>query len=276
MTVSRSFVAAAALIAAIATSITGATAALATPATAGSFELTLDYQILWWEGASTGTFAAGAPFCDSGTSVGPTARVDAAGEEHRLTCDDGSGSLVVSFTSDPSLDSSWQGSWVTWRILEGTGSYEGLRGKGSVRNEILGEDDCVPSDVVGDESCEGPFMWRSTLEGIAAEDAVAPTIGFSSVEVTKLRRPGGAYSLELAIALRDDVEGRPVSYTLLATPASSARELASSLGTTQAGSVSVTMRTPRVYGLRSILLRLTASDEVGNESSVSQVVKLTR
>ena len=92
----------------------------------------------------------------------------------------------------------------------------------------------------------------------------------------ELRRPAGAYSLKLAIALRDELEGNPVSYTLRVTPATSARELASSVGTTQAGVVSVTMRTSQVFGLRSMLVRLTASDEVGNESSVSQVVKLPR
>jgi hypothetical protein len=76
---------------------------------------------------------------------------------------------------------------------------------------------------------------RSTLEGIAAEDAIAPAIGFSSVEVTRLPRPAGAYSLALAIALRDEVEGNPVSYKLRVTPTTSARELASDVGTSKPG-----------------------------------------
>ncbi|MGH3077809.1 MAG: hypothetical protein ACRDPZ_06440 [Gaiellaceae bacterium] len=271
----RSLVAAVALTAAIAMSAIGATA-LAAPTGASPFELTLEYQ--WTEGpSSTGTFAARAPFCDSGTSV---LGFNDAWEEHRLTCDDGSGSLVVSFEWVPSPDSScWeQGPGTTnWRILEGTGSYVSLRGKGSAcsetRSEIL-DPDCVE---VFAEWCPRLMTSRSTLQGIAGEDAIAPAIGFSSVDVTRLPRPAGAYSLALAIALRDEVEGNPVSYALRVTPTTSARVLASDAGTTQAGTVSMTMPVryyrPRV---RAVLLRLTASDEVGNESSANQVVKLPR
>jgi hypothetical protein len=268
MTVKKSLVAAVALIAAIAMSAIGATA-LAAPTEASPFELTIESRQgdLWWlepGSLQEGTFAARAPFCRSGTVVAlPT---DVA-FMYRFTCHDGSGSVVVSSADGlfPWFDPFWLAPWTTtWRIVEGTGRYVDLRGKGSLRSEILVADP------------DGRFTLRSTLQGIAAEDAVAPTIGFSSLEVTKLRRPGGAYSLKLEIALRDNLEGNPVSYTLRVTPATSARELASSFGTTQAGAVSVTMRTPRVYGLRAMLLRLTASDEVGNESSVSQVVKLSR
>jgi hypothetical protein len=270
MTVKKSLVAAVALIAAIAMSAIGATA-LAAPTEASPFELTIEYggEDPWWEFPSPqheGTFAARAPFCRSGTVV-ELGTLDPWGVKYRFTCHDGSGSVVVSSADVlfPWLDPLWLEPWTTtWRIVEGTGRYVDLRGKGSLRSEILVADP------------DGRFTLRSTLQGIAAEDAVAPTIGFSSVEVTKLRRPGGAYSLKLEIALRDNLEGNPVSYTLRVTPATSARELASSFGTTQAGAVSVTMRTPRVYGLRAMLLRLTASDEVGNESSVSQVVKLSR
>ena len=247
MTVNRSFVAAVALTAAIAISAIGANAAPATR-TASAFELTLERKWTGWAGwgpawdlssSQQATFAAGAPFCRSGTFVELETSVGATGPKYRLTCDDGSGSLLVSASAglhDPLGPALAVGSW---RILEGTGSYVGLRGKGSLRSEILNENldpDCVASDIVEDPLCPSIVTWRSTLQGIAGEDAVAPTIGFSSVEVTKLRRPAGAYSLKLAIALRDELEGNPVSYTLRVTPATSARELASSVGTTQAGS----------------------------------------
>ena len=60
----------------------------------------------------------------------------------------------------------------------------GFRGKGSSHNEILDDPD-------------GTVTWWNTLEGVAGEDAIAPTISFSSMDVTKLRRPAGAYSLKL-------------------------------------------------------------------------------
>jgi hypothetical protein len=142
--------------------------------------------------------------------------------------------------------------------------YVGLRGKGSLHSEIT----WLPDDPI--------VTTRSTLQGVAAEDAIAPAIGFSSVDVTKLPRPAGAYTLALAIALRDDVEVTP-SYTFRVTPTTSPRVLASDAGTTQAGTASMTLPVryyrPRV---RAVVLWLTASDEVGNENSVSQVVKLPR
>ena len=57
----------------------------------------------------------------------------------------------------------------------------------------------------------------------------------------------------------------------------SGRELARSFGTTRDGAAAMTMRF-RYYKppKRAIVLRLGASDEVGNESSASQVVKLPR
>jgi hypothetical protein len=76
MTANGSFVAALALTAAIAMSAIGDTA-LGAPTKASPFELTLEGQlddaVVEWHG----TFAAQAPFCNSGTSVGLTAHIDA-------------------------------------------------------------------------------------------------------------------------------------------------------------------------------------------------------
>ena len=285
MTVNRSLVAVVALIAAIATSAVGASA-LAAPTEASPFELTLEYQVPWegpWDpGSVKGTFAAGAPFCSSGTFVTLAARVGASDPKYRFTCEDGSGSLVASASVGP-FDHEFlvpvlEGSF---KVLDGTGSYAGLRGRGSQRSQIVNEridPECVPfePDVFGDESCQIP-IWRSALRGVVGEDAVAPTVGFSSVKVKKLSRPAGAYSLDVGIALRDDLEANPLSYLLRVTPTTSARELARSFGTTRDGAASMTLRF-RYYKppKRAVLLRLSASDEVGNESSASQVLKLPR
>jgi hypothetical protein len=89
----------------------------------------------------------------------------------------------------------------TWQILDGSGEYADLRGRGWVRAEPLEIRDSV-------------VTFRSTLGGVADRDAIAPTIGISSARATKLRRPARAYSIRVALALRDDVEGNSVSYTL--------------------------------------------------------------
>ena len=75
-----------------------AATALAARSAASPFELTLEYQHMSWEvpiAPLTGTFTARAPFCGSGTFV-ELQRAGAADAKYRLTCDDGSGSLVVS------------------------------------------------------------------------------------------------------------------------------------------------------------------------------------
>ena len=210
MTVNRSFVAAVALIAAIAMSAVGANAAPAAR-TANAFELTLEETLSPSTWTFEGTFAAGAPFCRSGTSV----QLPSAWEEskHRLTCDDGSGSLLVAASFGLSDDPYRLTPVVSnsWRILEGAGSYLGLRGKGSAAHRGS-EGESRPRLRTWRRFttwCPWIETWRSTLEGVVAEDAIAPTIGFSSVEVTKHPRPAGAYSLALAIALRDEVEGAP-------------------------------------------------------------------
>jgi hypothetical protein len=282
MNTNRSFVVVVALTAAIAMSAIGATA-LGAPTQTSPFELTLEYRFTGWEEAGTwgeGTFAALAPFCRSGSFVELRDRGIGASSTYRFTCNDGSGSLVISTSISPADHYPGQPPVVlgSWKVLEGTGGYAGLRGTGSQRSVIQGEKldpDCVPPDGL-DEWCLIP-VWRSTLEGVAAEDAVAPSVDFSSVRVTKLARPAGAYSLDVGIALRDDVEGNPLSYLLRVTPTTSARELARSFGTTRDGTASMTMRV-RYYKppKRAVLLRLSASDEVGNESSVNRVLRLPR
>lgn len=285
MNVNRAFVAVVALIAAIATSALGAHA-LAAPTATSPFELTLEYRFPAWEAPffePEGAFEAHAPFCGSGTFNSLPWRLEAPEAKYRFTCADGSGSLVVATSVSPSDHYPGQPPVVqgSFKILEGTGGYAGLRGTGSQFSEILSErvdPDCVPfePEVFGDESCLIP-IWRSTLQGVAREDAVAPTVALSSVKATKLPRPAGAYSLDLTIALGDNIEGSPVSYLLRVTPTTSARELARSFGTTRDGVAAMTMRF-RYYKppKRAVLLRLDASDEVGNASSVARVLKLPR
>jgi hypothetical protein len=237
----------------------GAATVLATPAAseaASSFELTLDVRNTWKDYApvsSQGTFTSRAPFCATGTFVNVRANV--------FTCDDGTGSLTVLWRD------------TTFQILDGSGSYAGLRGRGSVRTEFLGGE--------GDES-SGYSRYRATFEGMVDRDAVAPSIDISKVTVTKLRRPAGAYSIKVALALHDNVEGNPVSYMLRVTATGASRlrggtELARTFGIAETGAVSHVLRVlPLSTKAKSIRLVLTASDPVGNESSLKRIVRLPR
>jgi hypothetical protein len=129
-----------------------------------------------------------------------------------------------------------------------------------------------------------PFPFRATLEGFTDVDAVAPTLAFTSASATKLRRSGTpAYTIRVAFSLRDDVEGNTVTYTLRVKEGKEHSrdrqlwEIDYSDGSTAAGSASMKLRVyPSSKRVRSVELRLTGSDTVGNEVSITRWVKLQR
>ena len=242
---------------------------------ATAFELTFEAELEPPEFVITkgGTFTSGAPFCASGRIV--EVDNDYVTATWRFTCDDGSGSLTVLLAA-------------TWRIIDGSGSYAGLQGSGSQRAEML----CKP--WLG-ENCDlgKPILWRGTLVGVVdwgAEpdqpededtvaptnaDTVAPTIAIASARAVKLRRPAGAYSIKVALALRDDIEGNPVSYSLRVATARGV-ELAWRFGTATTGTVSIKLRIRPPVGARTVQLQLTGEDPVWNMVSVTRALSLPR
>jgi hypothetical protein len=262
----------AALVGIVLAGLVAVTAATALDARSASsaFELTVEGRDTWEMDGDVllgvdlqWTFRSRAPFCTTGTFVefgGP------GGTTWRFTCDDGTGGLTVSiaraWNHNPQA-SVWS---TTWRVLDGSGSYAGLRGQGSMRIEVLSSENSDRRSVM---------TWRSTLQGVIDEDAVAPTIAISSASPTKLRRPPGAYLIRVALSLRDDVEGNPVTYELKATERRT--ELAAKEGTTASGSVVTTLRVrPSSKHVRSVDLHLRASDPIGNEQFLVRTLKLPR
>jgi hypothetical protein len=112
------------------------------------------------------------------------------------------------------------------------------------------------------------------MKGFADNDAVAPAIAISEAKVTKLRRPAGAYSIRLAVSIRDNVEGNEVAYSVTAT--SGGATPANTVGSTASGRVSMTLRVHPRSTARTVALRIRTTDPVGNESSLSRSVKLPR
>ena len=206
-----------------------------------------------------GTFTSGAPFCDSGTAGDPSWAGDTV---RRYTCTDGSGGLTLGITNPMTAVHGGSG---YWSIVEGFGRYAGLRGKGSYSEELLDGDS---------EDLEVPF--RTTIQGLLEADAVAPSLTFMSTTATKLRHPAGAYSISVAVSLRDDVEGNTVAYRLAVTQTRAHRliELASTEGTTASGSVSTTLRIVPGKRVPNVRLWLRGSDPLGNEVSITRSLKL--
>jgi hypothetical protein len=249
----------------------GVVAAVAGGSAAGSFELVLEgrHEAMPVSTAfpnglrHTGTFSSGVPFCASGTAVDVTSDASLETADSRVyTCDDGSGTLTIAAEPFYEHNDPWS---AHWSIVEGTGRYAGLRGQGAYRGEIVSGDPSQPLTVT----------YRSTLQGVADADAVAPTIAVVSAKATKLGRPAGAYSLKLTLMIRDDVEGNPVAYTL--TVVGGGAELARKTGTTASLSVSATIRVrPASKRVRTLRIQVTATDPVGNEASYARSIKLPR
>jgi hypothetical protein len=251
----------------------GAVTTLAASSVAATFALTIegrhepvpesaDYP---FGGRHTGRFTSRSPFCASGSLVDRQVVVSGGGpvsNTRLFTCDDGTGTLTISILNP--IAEHGPPFRATWTILEGSGSYAGLRGTGTYRGEVLGGD---PADFLS-------IVFRSTLDGFADRDSVAPAIAISSARAIKLRRPVGAYVVRLAVSLRDDVAGNTVSY--LVTAKGGTIELARAFGKTS-GTVSLALRVrPATTKLRSVRLEVTAADPVGNEVSLTRTVKLPR
>jgi hypothetical protein len=208
-----------------------------------------------------GTFTSATPFCDSGTAADVDWGLGDGVFKRRYTCDDGSGTLTFSISPGDQVEHLGSGSW---RILDGTGSYAGLHGKAAYRGELLSGDPAGKTAV-----------FRVTAEGFLDRDAVAPTLTVSTATATKLRTPAGAYSIRVALALRDDVADNAVSYTV--NVLNGRKVLVTGSGASNTGAVTATLRvvrsTPR---LRSVRLQVIASDPVGNETTLTRTLVLPR
>jgi hypothetical protein len=211
-----------------------------------------------------GSFTSGAPFCESGTAedVGWFRRRTDSDDSviRHYACADGSGSLLLSIASLQAEHARGAGS--EWTIDQGSGRFEGLRGKGTSGEELLGGNPQDPATI--------------TATGfVGTADAIAPSLAFTSASAAKLRRPAGVYSIRVAFSLQDDVEGPPVAYKLGVTEGR--HVLASTTGTTASGSVSTTLRVrPSSKRVRSVVLRLYGSDWIGNELSIARSLRLPR
>jgi hypothetical protein len=209
-----------------------------------------------------GTFTSSGPFCESGSAVDVEV-VDVGGSVRAIrefTCADGGGSLTLAV--DRAIQEHAAPFTTTWSVVRGTGRYTGLRGAGTLRGTLLGGSNADPASV----------RFRAAFAGFVGDDAIAPTIGFSSATIVQLRRQG-AYALRLVLRIRDDVETNPVAFTIVVRRKGS--ELERYVGSTASGNVSLRLPVkapgPKIRALR---IEVTAVDQVGNESNASRVVSL--
>jgi hypothetical protein len=209
-----------------------------------------------------GPFTASAPFCSAGYAVDvkhfftqPPAAL------RRYTCSNGTGSITARLDAFP-LEHEVGGSG-PWQILEGTGQYAKLRGKGTWKVR----------SVHGDPNEPATLTFQTGWDGVVDLDDVAPGIAISRVTVQKLR-PKGTYRLLIVFSARDNTDGNAVKYRISLLDVY--KEIASNNGVTTSGPASVSMRVRPPRGTRSLKLTITASDPLGNERAASRHVRLGR
>jgi hypothetical protein len=210
----------------------------------GAYEFDVDGG-MWLAGA----FTAKAPFCESGSAVDLDIGV------RRFVCADGSGSIT--------LEAPFEAIAGDWRILEGTGQYADLRGRGTSWEEMLSDDPWF-----------GEF--RSTYQGLVDADAVAPTIRLAA-KASKVKGKKGVYTIPVALEIRDNVEGNSVAYKVFVTRESGAGPWLASKSGEGIGDISFELRVRRTNEpVRAVRIRTTAMDPVGNESTLDVRVKLPK
>ena len=147
--------------------VSGATA-LAARSEPSAFELTVEGRWEWNKddpayglpAVLVGTFTSGAPFCGSGTAADVEPPRQTLGGSHRYTCSDGSGSLTLAMTNREAVYGGGIGRG-EWTIVEGSGRYASLRGKGTYNGEMLDWTPRTLSRPRFGRHCRGSSMLRT-------------------------------------------------------------------------------------------------------------------
>lgn len=242
-------------------------AAVAGSSAASSFELTFQGRHVpaadsprgFWH---VGPFTASGGFCSSGmaTTLG-VIQITASDAEaiRQLTCDDGSGTVTARVFT---IDREHEGVG-TWRVVEGTGQYMKLRGQGSFTSVRTS----------GDPRDHGSITFRSSWTGVTDLDDVAPAIAVSSATAAKLRRPKGSFRVRVAFTAQD-ASGSAVRYQVIVRAGFLVLDLRS--GQTTTGTAAMALRIRPVKNTRTVRLEITATDAVGNESTLARSLRLPR
>jgi hypothetical protein len=206
-----------------------------------------------------GRFTASAPFCSAGRAY-DTRHLDGGGgflTVHRLhTCDDGSGSFTVFM---PTVRNEHGGTG-TWQIVEGTGRYATLRGRGTYTSTI----------VSGDRDVFETIAYTTSWQGAVGFDADPPAIDRLVATARKVRQRPRTYVLRVDLTARDATA--PVEYTVDVVAGRTRLDFKS--GSTTSGQATVTFRLRPPRGARSLRVALTARDAVGNETTASHSTRL--
>jgi hypothetical protein len=203
-----------------------------------------------------GPFTSSAPFCASGYAVDVTLVPPI--EERQFTCGDGSGTITARKTI-VQADALFTHEEGTWSIVEGTGHYTILRGRGT----------SVLDTVSGDPVQHLTTRYNERWSGVIDFDATRPVLSISQASGRRLTRPAGAYNIRIAFTSRDQSS---VSYDLTL---SGSGVFVHRAGPAASGKVSMAFRVRPRKSARTLRLTLSVQDPVGNETKTVRRLRLS-
>jgi hypothetical protein len=205
-----------------------------------------------------GPFAASAPFCSSGYAVDLELLPGTA--LRQFTCSDGSG-IITARKFLVRADALFAHEEDVWAIVEGTGRYSTLRGKGTSVSDVVSGN---PADHI-------TTKFREIFQGVVDFDVTPPEVSISRASAKRLRRPKRAFSIRVAFSARDGDEANPVSYVMTV---SGPGVFVLRSGRITSRTVSTAFRVRPRKRVRRLQLVVVASDPVGNETRVARQLRL--
>ena len=206
-----------------------------------------------------GQFTTSATFCPSGSAEDVSLDAPSETAVRRFRCSGSAGEFSARVTPLPAE----HGGIGTWQVVDGAGPLATLRGKGT----------WTSTRTAGRPDDPATITFRSSWAGVVDFDTDPPRVAVTKASAKKLRKPKGTYTLKLSLSLEDDAGG-PVSYQVEVNDPRTRRGLAFRIGQATAPTVSLTIRLKVPAPTRTLQLRLSATDVVGNEATAAAGVRL--
>jgi len=218
---------------------------------------------LVFDGRHTDALLHEGPFTSTSTLCASGQAADVAIDERTLSATrlfscDGGGTFTARVSPLPNEHSGTG----RWQILSGAGPLADLRGQGTFTAAL----------VTGSLDDPRNLVFRSTWAGVVDLDAAPPRLAVLGVKIQQLATPRNARRITLALSVKD---ANVVSYLLTVDDRRSPPNvLASRSGRMGPRVWSVALRIRPKIGTRYLRFQLAAEDAVGNDSSLTKLVRL--
>jgi hypothetical protein len=227
------------------------------PSAASSFQLVFvgkHNEALLHEGSFTTT----SPLCPAGVAADVSVNEGSLTAERRFTCDGAAGGFTARVGSLPAE----HGGSGAWKIIDGSGPLQDMRGKGTFTSVRLSGSADDPASIT----------FRSTWQGLVGLDSSPPAVRVSSASARRTGAGKRTAVLRLTLSVRD-AGGDAVAYSVTVTDRRAVR-LASRSGQTATGAAHLSLLVRPPLRTRALRLTIVADDVLGNSATLVKAVTI--